>query len=262
MDIDDMERDFREKVCAKLRLQSEGVDRYRVLTPFQFEDGDHLVVVLRKDGKQWALSDEGHTYMHLTYDLDEQALQRGTRQRIITNALSIFGVDDHDGELRIVIRNGQYGDALYSFVQALLKITDVTFLSQERVRSTFVEDFRALMVETIPEERRVFDWHDPQHDPESKYTVSCRVNERQKQLFIYSLQNDDHTRDATIALLQFERWGIAFQSVALFENQEEINRKVLARFSDVCDKQYSSLGTNRERIVRHLHESTGVRRDG
>ncbi len=260
MSINGIERDFREKVCAELRLHSEGVDRYRVFNPFRFEDGDHLVVVLRKQENQWALSDEGHTYMHLTYDTDGPDLQRGTRQRIITNALSVFGVDDQGGELRIIIRNDQYGDALYSFVQALLKITDVTFLSRERVRSTFAEDFRALIVETVPEDRRAFDWHDPQNDPEGKYTVSCRVNEQRRQLFIYALQNDGQARDATISLLQFERWGIAFQSVALFENQEEINRKVLARFSDVCDKQYSSLGINRQRIIQYLQESTGVRR--
>jgi hypothetical protein len=37
--------------------------------------------------------------MHLTYQLDEKELQRGTRQKIIGNALSAFGIDDRETEL-------------------------------------------------------------------------------------------------------------------------------------------------------------------
>jgi Domain of unknown function DUF1828 len=44
----------------------------RVFTPFMLEDGDHLAIVLRKESEAWTLSDEGHTYMHPTYDLDEK----------------------------------------------------------------------------------------------------------------------------------------------------------------------------------------------
>ena len=47
---------------------------------------------------------------------------------------------------------------------------------------------------------------------------------------------------------------INFRSLAIFEDQEQINRKVLARFSDVSEKQYSSLGANRERIKKYLNE--------
>ena len=50
-------------------------------------------------------------------------------------------------------------------------ITDVTYLSREWVRSTFMEDFRAFMEETVPESRRSFDWHDPVHDPGGKYLI-------------------------------------------------------------------------------------------
>jgi hypothetical protein len=77
MNIEAIERNFKEKVCDK--LTSEGVNRYRVFTPFIFEDGDHLSIILKRENGKWMLSDEGHTYMHLTYDIDERDLQRGTK---------------------------------------------------------------------------------------------------------------------------------------------------------------------------------------
>jgi len=250
-----IERDFREKVCAEIRLLDEGMDRYRVFTPFQFDDGDHLAIVLKREADQWLLSDEGHTFMHLTYQVDEKELQRGTRQKIIGNALSAFGIDDREGELLLRISDDRYGDALYTFSQALLKIADVTFLSRERVKSTFMEDFRQLLEEAVPEGRREFDWNDPLHDPQRKYIVDCRVNGMSRPLFVYGLPNDDRTRDSMISMLQFERWGVPYRYMAIFADQEEINRKVLARFSDICEKQFSSIGTNRERITKYLQET-------
>lgn len=126
---------------------------------------------------------------------------------------------------------------------------------RERVRSTFMEDFRSFMEEKVPENRRKFDWNDAQHDPDGKYIVDCRVNGMARPLLVYALPGDDKVRDATIGLLQLERWGVQFRSVGVFEDQEEINRKVLARFSDVCEKQYSSLAANKDRIGKYLEEA-------
>ena len=152
------------------------------------------------------------------------------------------------------IDDERYGDALYSFVQALLKITDVSYLSRERAKSTFMEDFRSFMEEKVPEMRRAFDWFDISRDPEKKYTVDCRINGMARPVFVYALPNDDKVRDANISLQQFERWGLPFRSLAIFEDQEQINRRVLARFSDVSEKQFSNLTGNRDRIEKYLGE--------
>jgi Domain of unknown function DUF1828. len=254
MTIETIEQDFKEKVSSKIRLKLEGVERYRIFTPFMFDDGDHLAVVLKQDAGAWVLSDEGHTMMHLTYEMDEKQFQSGTRQKVITNALSTFSVSDRDGELIEKIKDNDYGNALFSFVQALMKLTDLTFLSRERVKSTFKDDFIALMSEAVPENRRTFDWFDQKHDPIGNYVVDCKINGMAKPLYVFALNGDDRTRDSTISIHSFEKWGFQFQSLAIFENQENINRKVLARLSDVCGKQFSNLEANKPRILAHVKE--------
>jgi hypothetical protein len=98
-----------------------------------------------------------------------------------------------------------------------------------------------------------------ERDPEGYYQVDCRIQQLNGDaLFVYALPTDDKVRDATIGLLQYEKWGIPNRGVGIFENQEDINRKVLARFSDVCEKQFSNLVTNRDRLSRYLGESGTV----
>lgn len=257
MDLSTIEWSFREKVSEKIQIQQKGINRFLVSTPFMFEDGDHLVIVIRADDDQIVLTDEAHTYMHLTYWIKESDLLTGTRQTIIANTLSTFGVQDIDGELILEVPDHQYGDALFSFIQAILKISDVSFLQREHVRSLFMEDFRSLLMRTVDQKRMVFDWNDPERDPDRKYTIDCRINGVADPLYIIALSNDAKTRDATIALLQFEKWGNPFRSMAIFENQEAINREVLARFTDVCDRQFSSITTSEDRIQKFLNASVG-----
>ncbi len=129
-----IEQDFLKSASAQIRLAVDGHERFRVLTPFMFDDGDCLVIVLKKMDGRWVLSDEAHTYMHLSYDIDEKALHRGTRQKIIAGTLSMFGMEEREGELILEVRDARYGDALYAFAQALLRIADVKYLSKKHTQ--------------------------------------------------------------------------------------------------------------------------------
>ena len=244
-------QEFQKKVCEEIYLIPEGINRYIVLTPFMFDDGDHLCILLKKgiDGR-WYLSDEGHTFMHLSYD--EIDVEHGTRSEIIDSVLLSYGIQNENGELKSIIEKDTYGDTLYSFVQGLIKITDISYLTQERARSTFFGDCLAFLGEKIPGEQRIFNYSNHEHDPDKKYIVDCCVNGTQNPLFIFAILNDNKCRDATITCLRYETFKIPYVATAIFENQEKINRKALARFSDVCEKQFPSLQSARERFEPYL----------
>ena len=248
----DIEKKFVQEVSKEVRLIPQGNERYRVFTPFMFDDGDHFSIVLKRRGDGWALSDEGHTYMQLTHHIDESDLFSGNRGKIISNALAMFYVQDLQSELVIDVIDDDYGEALFTFVQALMKIADVSYLSRERARRTFRDDFRALMRGTVPAERMNLDWHDPSRDEEGKYKVDYRINSMKTPLFVYALNSDTHTRDATIALHQFSNWGMNFEPVGVFENKESIASVVQARFTDVCPNQFTNPSADSEEFVQFI----------
>jgi hypothetical protein len=251
-----IEADFKKKVCDQIRLIPEGKDRFRVSTPFRFDDGDHLVVVLQRRGQKWVLTDEAHTFMHLSYRIDLTTLDRGTRAKIIERALASFGAKEEEGELLTEVDGEAFGDALYSFVQTLLRISDVSYLSKEMVRSAFMDDLRKTVQAVVPADRSKFDWYDEQSDPEKKYPVDCLI-EGEKPLFLFGIQTTDKCSTATIVILHYQKAGREFGSLAVFENQEKIGRPQLARLSDVVDKQFSSLPDNRDRLTRFLTRHAG-----
>ena len=96
------------------------------------------------------------------------------------------------------------------------------------------------------------EYFDLNHDPNGHYKVDCKINGLKKPLFLFAINGDAQCQESTISCLTYEKWGIPFKPIAIFEEQEEINRKVLARFSDVCDKQFSSLSLNKDRIYNYL----------
>ncbi len=256
MNVNAIQDSFKTTVDKSVRLFPEGVNRYQIFTPFHFDDGDHFVITLQKeDSGNWIITDEGHTYMHMSYQMDLSSLEHGRRNSIIETALGKYGIEEREGQIFARIdRVENAGNIFYNFIQCLVSITNVSYWSQERVASTFMEDFKKILTDTIGPQRIEFDYRDKSHDPDGKYLVDCRVNGMPRPVHVYAIKNDDKCRDTTINILQFQSWEIPFHALGIFEDQEQINRKVLSRFTDVCDRQFSSLVTNRKNIEGYFQK--------
>lgn len=130
------------------------------------------------------------------------------------------------------MKDARFGEALYAFSQALVKMGDVLCLSKEYTQSTFMADFEALFHEVVPEADRTFGWHDPENDEGKKYTVDCRINGMPEPLFVYALANNDRIRDATIKLQKVMQWDIPFRPLGIFQDRQVANHQVVSRFID------------------------------
>jgi hypothetical protein len=122
------------------------------------------------------------------------------------------------------------------------------------IRNTFYEDFRSIIKEAIPEDLLSFNYTHPDYDKEGKYVVDCRINGMPKPIFLFAILNESKCKDTMITMYLFERLGVKYHSVSIFEDQEQINRRVLAQFSDIGEKQFSTLLSNKERIKTYLNE--------
>jgi hypothetical protein len=247
----DVIRDFREKVSAEIDVEPEGLDRFVVYTPFMFDDGDHFVVLLRKYGERWMLTDEGHTFMHLSYgDVD---LDSGARAKVIDQALASYRITRDRGELRVLVPDEQYGDALFSFVQAITRITATALWTRERVAGQFFEDLRTTVEQIVPAGRLKTEYFDPATDPDGLYRVDFVVNQSPRPCYIFAVANDHHAEQATIACYHYERNKVRFSPIVVYEDQTQINRRSLARLSAVVGKQFPSLA-EKDRMTKYLQE--------
>lgn len=240
---------FKETVCREIEIEKKGLNRYIVYTPFAFDDGDHYVVILEREDNHWLLTDEGHTFMHLSYGgVDVLAGQRG---ELVKNSLAAYGLENRSGELVLNVPEEQFGDALFSYLQAINRVQSTALWTRSRGSSTFRDDFKALLRESVPPEKLEFDYADRTDDPGSIYKVDSRVIGRGGDWFIFAVANNDQCRNATITCYHFEKRRRSFNGAVIYENQEELASRSLAQISDVVGKQFSSLG-QRDRIKQFL----------
>ena len=250
-----VDREFISKVNSKIEIEKKGSNYYSIMSPFQFDDGDQIVISLKLVNDNWVFSDEKNTFRHLSYKIDEKLLYKGGRYELIKKSLSMFDVENWNGELILKIRNNNFGDAFYYFVQCILKISNVNYYSKPRSKNTFTDRFNALFKVNLPFGISHFDWYDLNKDSKGVYKVDCKIdsNNDKESIFVYGITTDSKARDVIISLHQFNTWGVKYYPMGIFEVGRKFTRSVSERFGHVCKETFVGLEENRSKILRRIN---------
>ena len=248
LDQAQLQKLLRERLCAEVLIHRREDDMLMVETPFAFPDGDHFPIYLTEEsGGVIRLSDRGHTMIHVSYEHEVDLFYDGARSSLREQIVREYGLQEEEGVFSIETSAGQLAASLFRFGQALTKIYDLTFLSREKVNSTFYEDLRAVVSGILGEESVDFDYTAPGIPYSSHYPVDCHFEGKEGgSVFLYGVTGRDKARLTTIMLSHFLLHRVRFESVIVFANQQEIPRRDLARLTNVSGTAVASLEAEKD----------------
>ena len=238
-----LEKKLCDRLCTEVRIHRRDDGELMLDTPFTFPDGDHFPIYLAETQTGGVvLSDRGHTLMHMSYEHDVDTLYDGTRSVLREQIVLENGIQEDEGVFWAETSPDQIADTLIRFGQTLTKIYDLTFLSRERVSSTFYEDLKCVLLEMIDEESIETNYI-PANVPNGEdYPVDYRLEGREgSSVFIYGVSSRDKARLTTIMLSHFLLHELSFESIIVFENQQKIPRRDVARLTNVAGPAVASL---------------------
>lgn len=252
MESDQLLASIRKSICEEVDVFQEGIGRFAIDTPFGFDDGDSFVIVLENREDEWYITDEGHTFMHLSYDDSDDLLENGQRFEHFSSVLHTHRMQNNSGELIMRVDDLQFGNALFTFIQALNKITTIVMFKKDTVASMFKEDFKEYMKVFFHGDCE-FNYYNKEHDSDGKYVIDCFVG-GEKPILVFALSSKYKCQDAIISCMKFKEWNIPFTSIGVFEESEKIGNKIQAQSMDTFDKQFSTLYSAKDGLDYYLNK--------
>lgn len=231
--------------CAQIKLHRRNNGMVLLETPFAYPDGDQYPIYLTETGTGGLrVSDGGHTLMHLSYENDVDKFFEGSRSILLNQIIAEQGIsyDGDIGQFYLECAPAKLSEAAFRLGQAITRVYDLTFLNRSRVASTFYDDLQEqisafVSVEKVHKNYIVAGIANADHYPVD-FCIDGKDNQR---LFLFGIPNRDKARLTTIFLQYFIQQRVEFDSMLVFENQEDIPRPDLARLSNVGGDMISSL---------------------
>ncbi len=230
------------RLCEDVGVESRPDGELMLHTHFTFPDGDGFPFHLSEaPAGGLRLSDHGHTLMHISYEHDISSFLDGTRGMLLERIVAESGLTRDGGAFSLDTSAEHLPEAIFAFGQTLTRIYDLTLLSRSNVGSTFYDDLAERIAGLVDEDLVQRDYEPPVPNADA-YPVDYRIEGKSGvPLFVYGVPNRDKARLTTIMLGYFHRHELEFESIIVFENQEEISRVELARLSDVGGDMISSM---------------------
>ena len=240
-------------LCSTVRITQPHEGLCMVETPFAFPDGDRYPLYVRPTQTGGLrVSDGGHTFMHLSYETEVDALRKGTRGRLLERIISETGIHEEGGEFYVETSLDGLADAIFRLGQALTQVHDLIFLNRSRTASTFYEDLHETLVSMVSEEKITRDYVETRIENAEDYPIDYHIpGKNDEPLFLFGVPNRDKARLTTIVLERLLRHDLSFDSILVFADQQELPRKDLARLTNVGGEMVASLDA-REDLARKI----------
>jgi len=232
----------------KITLVERRPNLFQLMLPYYYPDGDMIEVFLGEQEKDKILiQDMGITLMRLSYEF---SMDTKNKQKILRELLGQFKADESKGNISISAPINEIFPYIMQFVQLITRISDISYLKREVVKSLFYEYFDSFVVRTFKEKMNVVKDYYPEFDKEKQYqTPYALLNGKpDKPICFFPVASDSKCNEATITLQHYELQDFRPTSLVVFENQEIIGRSPLARLSNIVGKQFSTLQGNESRI--------------
>ena len=231
IDVSELEKSLKSSICASIRLEQRGVDRFMVHTGYTFGDGDEIHIILKKDGDGWILTDEGHTVMWLSY---EELKLTDQRMDVLRGVLAYNSAEYRDGRIVVDCHDRLLGGCLQSMIQAVLQVADLLYLKRDIVRSTFSEDVRELIGGTYGD--CIFD--KKLENGNESYVVDAYVPGT-RPILAFAVGSRENCIMAAFAILALSKEkGMAFTSLVIVDKAAKISRGDLDLITNRSDKLF------------------------
>lgn len=265
LDADTLQKLLYQQLCEELRVHQCAEGELMVDTQFRFPDGDTFPIHLSECGDgdcRLRFSDEGDTFMRISYEHDVDSFFKGTRGVLLEHILSEGGVEWEEGALTVRTSQEGLAEALFRFGQALTRVYDLTLstcTSRPAAASTFYGNLFDLLCLCAGSEN-VQRNYSPDVPHAESYLVDYRVDSLNAEpLFVFGVDNVDKVRLTTVKLAHLRRHKVIFAPLAIFKNRSEIPAEDVSRLVDIGGASMPTVDSDGDvkQMIERLLWSTG-----
>ena len=238
-----LENRFKTSVCSNIELEALGVGEYLVHTGFTYSDGDEFHIVLDTKGERWSLSDEGHTFMWLSY---EEFNWTETREDLLRRIISSNSVELNQDEIAIGFSPDDAGPALYSLIQAIMQVSDLRIMSTDRVANTLIEDLKEWFTSSKFSERCRFGQEI--RTSKGSYSTDILIDGRTP-IVVLGITNVLRCKEAMITMLGLSEASLNYKFLIIIDEGADIPQKEESRAINRADRPIKGLNEEAKEIM-------------
>ena len=225
---------------------------YQVFLPYYHLDWDMIDIFLCVFWNKIVISDFWQTLMRLSYYIDSLS---SSKKKIFDAILATYSVKCDD---RFVLSiNVDDYEKLYpcmmEMIAVITKISDISFLKQERAKNMFYEEFDKFMMEDVKEKTNVKIDKDfsPEIDSKWSYPIPYKLDTKIP-IFVFPISTDEKCLDAVATLLFYTSHNYNNKSISIFRDNTEIKNRNYWKLVDLSDRPLSIFDSaNREKMINY-----------